>query len=756
MMEVEQISPRISLNKPGKHLQDFPEDGEELTSQPASKGLNLRPLMRVCLRRWYVIVGFTALAATAVWFLSAKKPSVYKSNFRLLVEPVTSEAKLAEPTTVTRSGGMPSESMFELDYPTQIQILTDNQMLSKILEDVRVRYPQLTYASLKEGLAVKRVGEGDSSRTKLIEVSYQDQNADVVQFVLERTAYRYLKYSLEERKSRLSQGVKFIEERLPQLQSQVTTLQGQLQKLQEQYDLSDPKQKNDFLYKQIQDVTALQLDTQRQLKEQQELYANLQQQLQLSPSEGLAATALSENQNYQQLVAKYKEVERQIATESARFQPGSPQMQNLESQRQNLQDLMQQETQQIMGQNLTTSGGNGPGLGTQNPTRLALIKQLVDTGNQINVLEVRANEVAQAKANIEQQLTQVPAFSRQYADLQRQLEIATKTLDQLLTQRQTLQIEAAQNEVPWELVSKPQISRDEKGNPVAEPADLKKKMTQAIMAGLLLGVASAFLLEKYRNIYNGTPDLEDSVKVPVLGEIPYSNLAAGRVEDGSRDNNQGVFIDAFESLYANLRFLFTDRPVRSLTVSSATAGDGKSIVALNLAKTAAAMGHRVLLVDADFRFPRLHQLLNLPNQKGLTDLLSSNQPANNFIQRPLAMDNFSVLTSGQPLPNSIRQLASSKMQYLIKEFQSNYDLVIYDTPHLFNLMDAHFLADNTDGVLMVVAVGKTPASAVKKVIKQLETYSIPCLGVVANQLTAKGKKALPASRPEMLDEVVVG
>lgn len=755
MMEVDQISPRISLNKPSKHLQDFPEDGEELTSQPASKGLNLRPLMRVCLRRWYLIVGFTALAATAVLFLSARKPSVYKSNFRLLVEPVTSEAKLAEPTTLTRTGGMPSESMFELDYPTQIQILTDNQMLSKILEDVRVRYPKLTYASLKEGLTVNRVGEGDSSRTKLIEVSYQDKNPDVVQFVLERTAYRYLKYSLEERKSRLSQGVKFIEERLPQLQTQVTTLQGQLQKLQEQYDLSDPKQKNDFLYKQIQDVTALELDTERQLKEQQELYANLQQQLQLTPNEGLAATALSENQNYQQLVAKYKEVERQIATESARFQPGSPQMQNLESQRQKLQDLMQQETQQIIGQNLTITGENGPSLGTQNPTRLALIKQLVDTGNQINVLEVRAKEVAQAKANIEQQLTQVPAFSRQYADLQRQLEIATKTLDQLLTQRQTLQIEAAQNEVPWELVSKPQISRDEKGNAVAEPADLKKKMTQAIMAGLLLGVASAFLLEKYRNIYNGTPDLEDAVKVPVLGEIPYSNLAAGRVEDGIRDSNQEAFIDAFESLYANLRFLFTDRPVRSLTVSSATAGDGKSIVALNLAKTAAAMGHRVLLVDADFRFPRLHQLLNLPNQKGLTDLLSSNQPANNFIQRPLAMDNFSVLTSGQPLPNSIRQLASSKMQYLIKEFQSNYDLVIYDTPHLFNLMDAHFLADNTDGVLMVVAVGNTPASAVKKVIKQLETYSIPCLGVVANNLNFKGKKALAANPPEMLDEVIV-
>ncbi|MCT7949711.1 polysaccharide biosynthesis tyrosine autokinase [Ancylothrix sp. C2] len=755
-MEVEQISPRISDNKPGKHLQDFPEDGEQLTSQSPSKGLNLRPLMRLSLRRWYLIVGFTALAATAVWLLGLKKPSVYKSSFRLLVEPVTSEAKLAEPTTLTRSGGMPSEGMFALDYATQIQILTDNQMLSKILEDVRVRYPQLSYGALKEGLTVERVGQGDSARTKLIEVSYQNHNADVVQLVLERTAYRYLKYSLEERKSRLSQGVKFIEERLPKLQTQVTTLQAQLQKLQEQYDLSDPKQKNDFLYKQFQDVTALQLDTQRQLKENQELYANLQQQLQLTPSEGLAATALSENQNYQQLVTKYKEVERQIATESARFQMGSPQMQNLEAQRQNLLGLMQQETQQIVGANVTTSGENGANLGTQNPTRLVLIKQLVDTGNQINVLEIRSAEVAKAKADIEQQLNTVPAISRQYDDLLRQLEIATKTLDQLLTQRQTLQIEAAQNEVPWELVSKPQVSRDEKGNAVAEPADLKKQMTQAIMGGLLLGFLAAFLLEKYRNIYNGTPDLEDAVKVPILGEIPYSNLAANRVEDGREQNNQAQFFDAFESLYANLRFLFTDRPVRSLTVSSATAGDGKSIVALNLAKTAAAMGHRVLLVDADFRFPRLHQLLNLPNQKGLTDLLSSNQPANNFIQRPLAMDNFSVLTSGQPLPNSIRQLASSKMQYLIKEFQSNYDLVIYDTPHLFNLMDAHFLADNTDGVVMVVAVGKTPASAVTKVIKQLETYSIPCLGVVANNLNPKGKKALPATPPEMLDEVVVG
>jgi capsular exopolysaccharide synthesis family protein len=231
--------------------------------------------------------------------------------------------------------------------------------------------------------------------------------------------------------------------------------------------------------------------------------------------------------------------------------------------------------------------------------------------------------------------------------------------------------------------------------------------------------------------------------LPLLGEIPLyksteplnSVVFAGSIEETEGSNNSASrFQEAFDSLYANIRFLYSAPPVRSLAVCSAAPGDGKSTVALHLAQSAASMGQRVLLVDANFRLPQLHNKLGLPNHKGLSDLLAKKLTPNEIIQRSPLAENLFVLTSGQPLQNSTKLLGSAQMQYLMEEFQATFDLVIYDTSHLLNRMDANFLAAHTDGLLMVVGVRKTNRSVVMQVINQLNTFRLPTLGVVANHV----------------------
>ena len=171
-----------------------------------------------------------------------------------------------------------------------------------------------------------------------------------------------------------------------------------------------------------------------------------------------------------------------------------------------------------------------------------------------------------------------------------------------------------------------------------------------------------------------------------------------------------------------------------MVVSSAAPGDGKTTTALHLAQAAALMGQRVLLVDANLRLPQLHTRLGLPNRQGLSNLLSQNLNHNDVIQQSPLQDNLFVLTSGQLLPDSIRLLASTRMQHLMMQFQAVFDLVIYDTPHLVGIADANFLADNTDGVLMVVALGQTKLSEAMQVLDGLNSLRLPILGVVANQV----------------------
>ncbi|MBE9125765.1 MULTISPECIES: GumC family protein [unclassified Coleofasciculus] len=758
--DTEQDSKFLLNSKPSAQLQEFPVEEEVEPSAPPQKGLNLRPYLRTAKRRAWLIAGFTAITTAAALYSSSKALPIYGGNFQLLVEPATSEQRMADPLALTRSrGGVPDAGAFELDYSTVFTILTSSRMLSSIVDQIQAEYPQFNVGQLRSGLQVERLkstqfGPGRDAETKIVQISYQGLDPELVELVLEQTAKRYLKYSLEERKTNIGQAVEFIEEQLPSLQERVKTLRAQQQKLQQQYNLIDPTSQGSELFAQVRQLANEQIAVQRELQEQKTLYTHLQEQLRLNPDDALAASALSQNPGYQQLLAQLKEVESQIAVESARFQPDSPQIQSLQEKRQNLQNLLDREIQQIVGQNSTNTASNPQVLAFQDSTRQGLIGQLVETANQIQVLEVRNQALLQTKNTFEQQAQKFPAIISEYTQLQGELDLATQTLNQLLSQRETLRVEAAQTTVPWELVSEPQIVRDGSGNPLPQVAESKKKLIMAVAAGLVLGMGTAVFYEKLRNIFYSVEDIEDATRLPLLGTIPqersiepsskfrllsptFSSLAESGEEIEGSEQSSFLFWEAFDSLYTNIRFISCDRPVRSIAVCSATPGDGKSVVALHLAQTAAATGQRVLLVDANLRSPKLHRRLDTPNFKGLSDLLDTQlEPKDLIEQLPLA-DNLFVLTSGQPLPKSTKRLASDRMDYLKEKFQRLFDLVIYDTPNLLDYPDASFLAANTDGILLVVTVGDTKQSSVMKAIDRLNNFGLPLLGLIVNRVKAR-------------------
>ncbi len=718
-------------------------DKEELTSPP-QQGLNLRPLLRTSKRKAILMACITGMATAGVWYWNANSPPIYAGNFQILVEPVTSEAKLAEPTTLTRTQGVPNERLLEVDYSTVLIILTSPRMLSNIVEQVQTKYPNFNVESFRKDLKVERLGSDNRfDQSKIIQVSYQGSNPQLVQLVLEETAQKYLEYSLDERKTRIGEGVKFIEEQLPKLRERVTNLQAELQKLQEQHELINPAVKGEALLEQLRGIKNQQLETQGQLQELRTLKENLQRQLGLTTDEAIAASTLSEDPNYQRLLGEFKAVESEIAVESVRFTPSSPNMQALLDKRNKLLDLLDRETQRILGRNLTAKADQFPVLNFQNSILLGMIRQLAETTNQIEVLEVRQQALTINQNEFEQQARQIPKVARRYAQLQQELAIASRTLEQLLTQRDTLRVEAAQSQIPWEIVSQPQIVRDAAGNPMPVPVDSKKKLLMGLMGGLLLAIVAAVFIEKSRDIFYSSEDLKDAAKFSFLGEIPSCdpNLDAvsflrGLIATEDNRSANSAFLDAFDALYANIRFRFSDPPIRSLAVSSAARGDGKSTIALYLAQTIAAIGQRVLLVDANLRFPQLHNSLGLPNQQGLSEILSCQISPNELIQRSPIRDNLFVLTAGQPSPDSIKLVGSAQMENLMAEFEATFDLVIYDTSPLLDFTDTSFLSVHTDGILMVVRVNQTKKSLVMQTLDQIKSFNLPILGIIANHSTS--------------------
>ena len=715
-------------------MQDFPgeivvktdESSIVPSSNPPQQGVNFTGLFETVKRNILPIIGLTGIA-TIVFSLTNSSTPIYTGDFQLLVEPVTSEAKFSEPSTLTSSSKSGNFGSLEMDYSTIITILKSPGMMTSIAKQVQVDYPDFTQEQLRDNLTVERLSLDEfdlSNQTKIIEISYQESDSDLVKLVLEKTADKYLRYSLEDRKTKISQGVTFIEERLPHLNQKVSDLQADLQQLREKNKFIDPEVKGEELLAQLNKLNVRQLEAKAELQKLRTLKKNLEQQLNMTPEEAILASALGEDANYQKLLEKSKLLDSEISIQTAKFQANTPQIQVLYEEQENLTNLIDREAQRILGEKFKTKFPRSSLFKSQNSISQEMTQQLIETTNQIELLEIQLSSLRNIQTQFEQQAKQLPNVSRQYAEVTKELAIANQTLEQLITQRDALKIELAQSQVPWEIVSAPQLLKDPAGNPASLPQNSDKQLVMSLFGSLFIGIGIAVAFEKSRNIFYSVKDLEQEVQAPLLGILPTH-------DDLEQNNPQ--FLDAFDTLYANLKFRFDEPSLRSLVVSCVEQNNEANSIAIHLAETAAAMGQKILLIDANLRFPSLHQRLALDNERGLCDLLveQTDLDFQDVIQKSNRRENLFVLTSGQILPNSTRMLGSDQMQSLNRELQAAFDLIIYDAPSLLSCMDTSFLTAHTDGVMTVVEVGKTSKSLVKKAAERTENFQLKNLGVIA-------------------------
>lgn len=669
---------------------------------------DLQQILAFVRRRAIVIGGVAIAISSTIWFTTLSRQARYEGKFQLLVEPVTAETQLAQLTPDSQANTNSQEA--GLDYSTQIQVLQSPKLIAPIIKQINTRYPDISYYSLIPNLTLTRFQE-----TKILEVRYQDSDPRKVKFILDLLARGYLKYSLQERQTNLSQGIQFVDSQQPMLQARVNGLQTQLQNFRQKYNFIDPSAKAEQLSEQLNTIKLQQLDTQKQLAETRSLYEIVQ-------SQSGEPQVLNESPAYQKLVDQLRQLESQIDVELIRFQENSPTIQALRQKREKLLPLVQQEARRV------------------------LVNKKLEMENQISVLQVRANQLAKAESNLTQQIKQAPSLARQYADLQRELNIATESLNRFLEKRQSLEIETAQKEVPWELIVAPEL-------PEAIDTNVKRSLILGAIAGLLGGIGAALLLEKLNKVFHSPDELKEVTKLPLLGMIPFHKhiqkpalVAKTAIEtkqsgynpvvhniSNAQDKSYFPFLEAFRSLNINVRFLGSDNPINSFVISSALDAEGKSTVAAHLAQAAAAMGQKVLLVDADLRLPQIHSLFDLPNEPGLSNVISTNLPVLEAIQRS-PWDNLFVLTAGYIPPDPTKLLSSKKLQNIMEQLRHKFDLVIYDTPPLLSLVDSNLVASHTDGIILVVLMDKTDRSVFMHALDRLKLSPTNVLGTVCNGL----------------------
>ncbi len=265
----------------------------------------------------------------------------------------------------------------------------------------------------------------------------------------------------------------------------------------------------------------------------------------------------------------------------------------------------------------------------------------------------------------------------------------------------------------------------------------------AIFGGFL-GIGAAFLAEALDNKVRGGQHLADLSGLPLLGSIPrlegpskprlaFSKKAKRPAATPVMAQRNHDVEEAFRALRSALLLSQTEHPPKTLLVTSALPGEGKSTIAANLGRTLASFGAKVVLIDADLRHPRLHRVFKAPKDKGLTNVLATSRPVQEVIAET-PFKGLDLIPGGPCPPDPGTLLDRGRIQELARELSEDhgYDYVIIDTPPVLVFADCFNIVPCVEGAIFVARAMATQKDAVREAMEGLRKVHARMLGVVLN------------------------
>ncbi len=266
--------------------------------------------------------------------------------------------------------------------------------------------------------------------------------------------------------------------------------------------------------------------------------------------------------------------------------------------------------------------------------------------------------------------------------------------------------------------------------------NLPRNLLIGLAAGIFLGLCIVFVLEFIDDSIKFPDEVERILGLPLMGIIPKIGRKRSDGKSVALDvhsDPRSTLAEAYRSVRTALQFSTPEGAPKRLVVTSTTRNEGKSTTALALAINFAQMGQRVLLIDADMRNPSVHKLLDMPNEFGLSNLLSSDSRGEKMIMKT-KVDKLSVLTAGPVPPNPVDLLMGPKLLLLLNVAATlGFEYVVVDAPPLLGIADSIVLGNQLQNILFVVQASRTRKSHIKNALRRLRLAGLQPRGVVLTQ-----------------------
>jgi len=690
-------------------------------------------VLQVLRKRKFTIISFFLLVTLFVLVGSLLRKPKYEAVTRIVFN-----RESANPLGFKDLGDEPpADPEYTVSLDTQMQILQSDTLADHVIQELHLdKNPQFAG---KAALAQTTLGQGvdrnqqqalvekflnslsvsKEKNTRVIEIRYTSPDAKLSADIANAITRAYIEHNFRMRFDSTMQTSNWLTQQLTELATKVQDSQQKLVDYQKQHGLVELDDKQNVVVTRLDDLN-------RELTAAQADLINKEANYRLTLSENPELTEKAERDELiEKLHAQEADLKTQLAQATVQLGPMNPKVQEL--------------TNQL------------------NETEAEINAELHKMSDRVRAqyLEALARE-KMVRAAVEEQKQQANKMNEtaiEYSLLKRDAESNRQLYEGLLQKLKEATVSAGLRSGNIQIVDVAQVP--------TVPSEPKIRLNLLIAAalGLVGGVGLAFVQERFDRTLRNVQQIQVLSPLPRLGIIPLSSPNGGKnkgqrltlatTSSGTTPSGPLVSSDSTSPIAESYRALVNSVllspqvPPRTILLTSAITGEGKTTTSVNLALTLARQGKRVLLVDADLRRPSVHKAMGIAGTAGLSTLLliRQKQPApadivsntsGRAIHRVPGFPNLFVIPAGPDTPEPSALIGSDAMRDLLQEWHSQFDNVIIDSSPVLLAADAVRLSVVADAVILVVRSGHTPETAFARTQELLAQVKAPVMGVVFN------------------------
>lgn len=713
---ITEISKRVA---PAPDIPKLPERPSVFASyaysepEPEEQAVPLSHYFWILRRHKWKLLAFVLVAVASTVVVSSRLTPIYESTATIDIDRQAPTALIGQ--DAARSAPNDSDQFLA----TQIKLVQSDSVLRPVAKRYQLPIegvgsfaanPQLPTTRAQDApVRLKHLKVSRPTNTYLLLVSYRSHDPALAAAVANEVAHSYILHTYNIRFEATAGLSTFMEKQMEELQMKMEKSSAALAEFEKDLSVVNPDEKTSILSARL-----LQFNTE---------YTNAQSDRMLkeaaykSVKNGSfeAAEASSQGEQLRRLADRYDEAREKFVTVQSQFGPSHPEFKKAgsalaELQRQidslklNIAQRVNLEYQQAI-------------------TRETLLR----------------DQVSETKAEFDA----LNARSFQYKSLKQEADGDKGLYDELVRKIKEAGINSNfQNS---------SIRLADPARPALRPVfpDLKLNAILAFLFSLLLAVGAAILSDVLDNTVRDPEQIQRTMKTVVLGSLPsvrpwrghLAQVSLGAAVTGSKGlvkaSQPGGQISAFEEAVRTLRdsILLGDaaRRPRSLLLTSAVPREGKTTTSVHLAAAHSLQNRKTLLIDADLRRPGVHTRFGIQNERGLCEVVKGEASWRDLVQTPENLPNLAVLPAGAASRHAADRLGVT-LEKLLEEAESEYDLVIVDSPPLLGFAEPLQMAAVVDGVVVVTLAGQTNRNALATVLNSLNRLKANVIGVTLNEV----------------------